>query len=318
MMVKASTSIDSGAVAPGAQVAQAVQQRNVREPKILFITTSLGTKWESYSQALIKLGYPSQKRKLVDGTVQWWSLKFLGPALEEDSDYTVYIDEDCFLYDPVQLDGLISYLDKNDDVVIAGVPDGGHYYRAHNPCACNLFFLVFKTRDIRQLLTDHPDWMGCKFKDVFKKAADLDITSLDESRIQYDDFEPYYGLFWAILESGKKIRYLENRLDPHLLSTDVYFSGGSTPLARHMWYLRSWNMSELGPYDKVPHRQRYLQLEQHILSLRATFRFRRMLWTCHLIRKMKWTARAITRRIHNIVYGIARGTNERPGQNHSS
>src|SRR5688500_6970617 len=97
--------------------------------KLLFVTTSLGTKWESYSQSLIELGYPESTRLVVDGTRNWFPLMFLEPALAHDSDYTIHIDEDCFLFDTGQLKQLIRYLENHDEIVMAGIPDGGNYYR---------------------------------------------------------------------------------------------------------------------------------------------------------------------------------------------
>ena len=274
--------------------------RDRSNSKLFFVTTSLGTKWESYSQALIKFAYPDSKRLVVDGTRKWFPLMFLEPALAYDSDYTIHIDEDCFLFDSTQLDQLISRMDQEDNVVMAGVPDGGNYYREHNPYACNLFFLVFKTRPIRELLERNPDWMNRKFQETFKSGADLDLSSLDESRIQLDDYEPYYGLFWTILESGKRIMYFKSDIDSALLSTDVRFGSENAPMARHMWYLRSWNMAGLGPHDKIPHRVRYHRLEQQILSLFGhELRFKREFAMDNLKRLAKKLARGAARRMSN-------------------
>jgi hypothetical protein len=268
--------------------------------RLLFVTTSLGTKWESYSQALIELGFPKGKRLVLDGTRNWFPLMFLESALAHDSDYTIHIDEDCFLFDPTQLDHLISRMDEQDNVVMAGVPDGGNYYREHNPYACNLFFLVFKTKAIRELLKSNPDWMNFKFRETFKSGSDLDLSALNESRIRYDDYEPYYGLFWAILENGNRIIYLKSVVDSALLSTDVRFGSESVPMARHMWYLRSWDMAELGPHDKIPHRVRYQRLEQQILSLFGNeLRFKRQLAIDNSKRLAKKLVRRAARRMSN-------------------
>jgi hypothetical protein len=266
--------------------------------KLLFITTSLGTKWESYSQTLIELGYPSHKRILVDGTKNWSPLKFLPVALDQDSDYTIHIDEDCFLYDAHQLDKLISYMDQREDIVLAGTPDGGHYHRDHNPYACNLFFLIFKTQAIREVLSRNPAWSGLRFKESFKETADLDISLLDQSLLNYDDFEAYYAFSWSVIESGKKIAYLKATLNPTLMSTDIYFDGEVLPLVRHMWYLRSWFVAEPDIHLKVPHRQRYLALEKEIhLLFGKDPRFNRILRTHNYLRLIKSAGRRGSRKI---------------------
>ena len=191
---------------------------------------------------------------------------FLTPALAHDSDYTIHIDEDCFLFDPTQIDRLIRKMDQQEEVVLAGVPDGGNYYREHNPYACNLFFLVFKTKAIRDLLHANPNWRSYKFQNHFETNSDLDLSELDKSRIQLDDYESYYPFFWAILGGQNRILDLQSKVDSALLSTDVSFGGTNGPMARHMWYLRSWDAAELGPHDKIPHRQRYEMLEREILD----------------------------------------------------
>ncbi len=273
-----------------------IDNRGPRTPKLLFVTTSLGTRWESYSQALVRRGYPSTKRIIVDGTRDWSPLGFLGPALREDSDYTIHVDEDCFLYDPSQLDLLISRMEADKDIVLAGTPDGGDFYRDHNPYACNLFFVVFKTQAIRKMIESNPEWMSYKFKERFKRAVDLDIGSLDQSRVQYDDFESYYGFFWMIFESKKKIAYLKSQVNPKFLSTEVFIDNSQTPLLRHMWYLRSWQMTEGDPYEQVPNRERYLAVEKDILS---TFgqenAFRRALSNSHRSRLARGAARKVFR-----------------------
>jgi len=274
---------------------------------LVFITTSLGTKWESYSQALIARGYPNQTRIIVDGTQKWSALMFLDRALEQDSDYTIHIDEDCFLYEPKQLDNLICYLEANDDVVFAGIPDGGHYYRVHNPCACNLFFVVFKTEAVRRILASNPDWKSLQFKDSYRVRAGLENVVLDRSRIAYDDYEPYYPFFWSILESGKRINYLDNRLDSDLFSTDVYFNGAKRPMARHMWYLRSWEMKDCGPYDKLPNLERYRRLENEIkLLFGHDLSFRKLLLRQNVERLIRRTQRKLARRFDAVSQILAR------------
>ncbi len=273
-----------------------IANRGPRPPRLLFVTTSLGTKWESYSQALIKRGYPSHKRIIMDGTRNWSPMRFLYPALSEDSDYTIHCDEDCFLYDPSQLDMLISRMEEDEDIVLAGTPDRDFYYRDHNPYACNLFFLVFKTPAIRRMIESNPEWPSYRFKESFRLAEDPDTASLTHANAQYDDFEPYYGFFWMILESKKKITYLKSQINPKFLSTDIFITDAPTPLARHMWYLRSWKMSESDPYEKIPNKERYLAVERDILSSFGHENgFRRALSTSHLIRLVKGAVRKLFR-----------------------
>lgn len=273
--------------------------------KILFVTTSLGTKWESYSQALVALGYPSQKRLVIDGTREWHPLMFLEPALREDSDYIVHIDEDCFLFDPTQLNTVISSLEADDDAVLAGLPDGGHYYRNHNPCACNLFFVVMKTRSVREMLASDPEWRRRKFSEEYIRHADP--SSLEGGGVRFDDYEPYYPFFWMILARGKKIKYLNSRLDPKVYSTDLYFRDRGTTMARHMWYLRTWHSAELGPYDKVPNLQRYAALEKELLArFGAAPGFKRILLAENVKRLLGKFRRLAARRVSNLI-GVRSG-----------
>ena len=257
----------------------------MKQLKLVFITSSLGTKWESYSQALISFGFPTSKRVIIDGTSGWAPLNFLDVALQEESDYTIHIDEDCFLYDPLQLRSLIIYLDESNDVVLAGTPDGGTYYREHNPYACNLFFVVFKTRIIKSLIDSHPAWMNYSFRNDFRTMVDLDTSSLDQSRIFYDDFESYYPFFWLIIENGYKIHYLHSELNQELLSSDVRMHYEKMPLVRHMWYLRSWFSATNGPTSDMPNRQRYDRLEQELNhKLRSNSKLQRIYLRCNMLR----------------------------------
>ncbi len=91
----------------------------------------------------------------------WHPLDFLEPALAEDSDYVVHIDEDAFLLDPEQLSRLVAEMSRDPELAAAGVPDGGTPYRHHNPYACNLFFAVFKTAVLRETIARRSDWNPC-------------------------------------------------------------------------------------------------------------------------------------------------------------
>lgn len=239
---------------------------DIRQNRLLFVTSSRGTKWLSYSQRLIKRSFPFSKRVIINGTTSsWQALDFLEVIDRYDSDYVIHIDEDCFLLDPSRLSSLIDALESNPEVALAGTPDGGVPYRTHNPCACNLFFLIMRTKTMRELLNANKDWKQLRFKDVYKKFISADNYSFFNDEITYDDMESYYSLFWLIFENQHKIMYLPVKLNERYYSTDVYLQNNNKPFLRHMWCARNWSAVKKRPND-LTERERYELQEKEVLK----------------------------------------------------
>jgi len=223
------------------------------------VTTSMGTRWESWSQALLRLLVPEWQRVIVDGRRNWSPTGFLGSVIQTDCDYIVHVDEDCFVRSRPGLLSLIDYLDNHPDAVAAGIPDGGHYYRNKNAAALNLFFVVFRAQALRHAWAKRHAWQTFEFEEAYGQDVVAQRPELDNARIQWRETEPYYTLYWALRRGGGRFLYLQNELDRARWSTRVLAPSGEV-VAEHLWYLRRWFTSDVMPGHDRPNSQRYSNL----------------------------------------------------------
>lgn len=251
---------------------------------ILAVTTSLHTPWEEYSQALIRYHAPHWQRVVVDGRRGWTPLGFIQAILDYEVDYVIHIDEDCFVIDSRPVMDLVAEMGRHPALVAAGIPDGGHYYREHNPAALNLFFIVFQMRALRSAWAGRKSWGGLRFEDGYGRDVIEQVPGLAMERVTWDEAEPYYPLFWQLMKSGGRFLYLGNSLRRDRWSTLVLNHRGAL-MAEHLWYLRQWFSRSTMPGHDCGNRQRYESLRSEIdLTYRADWRFKRCLWTSRLAR----------------------------------
>lgn len=232
--------------------------RRTPSVRVLFVTSSFRTRWEIYSQALIRASGLAHRVLLLDGRSNWHPLNFVAPALAADSDFIVHMDEDAFLLDPGQLDRLLAEMQADPEIAAAGVPDGGTPYRRHNPYACNLFFTVFQTALLRKLMERKPDWRSLRFDPAFTRH--LRPPPPLSGTVEPDEFEPYYPLFWLILEQGLQIRYLSSSLDPQSMASQVFCGDESRPMVLHGWHLRKWFSRDVDPEIGLSPAEKYKKL----------------------------------------------------------
>lgn len=227
-------------------------------PRILFVTSSFRTRWEVYSQALIRASGLAHRVLLLDGRSNWHPLNFVRPALALDSDYVVHIDEDAFLLDPLQLSGLVEEMERDPEIAAAGVPDGGTPYRCHNPYACNLFFTAFKTALLRKSIEQCPNWRSLRFDaECIKHLRSPPAVS---GPVALDDFEPYYPIFWLMLERGLQIRYLPSSLVPNCMASQVFVEDETQPMVLHGWHLRKWFSRDVDPDMGISPAEKYRKM----------------------------------------------------------
>ncbi|HOO21851.1 MAG TPA: hypothetical protein PL011_10740, partial [Kiritimatiellia bacterium] len=232
--------------------------RRLPPARILFVTPSFHTRWEAYSQALVRASGLAWRILVRDGRENWHPLDFLEPALAEDSDYVVHIDEDAFLLDPEQLSRLVAEMSRDPELAAAGVPDGGTPYRHHNPYACNLFFAVFKTAVLRETIARRSDWKSLRFDPAWTRRLRRPPPSVADAAL--DDFEPYYPLFWLILEQGFQIRYLSSSLVPDCLASQVVVGDAPQPMVLHGWHLRKWFSQDVDPDMGISPAEKYRRI----------------------------------------------------------
>jgi hypothetical protein len=233
--------------------------------KVLAVTTSMGTKWESYSQALLAHHVPEWDRLIVDGRRNWNSTGFIERVLDTKADYVVHVDEDCFVQSRSALLSLIAAFEADKRLVAAGIPDGGHYYREHNPAALNLFFVVFRTQALRKAWEQKAAWSTIAFKPEYSDEVLRQHPALDPSRIRWDEAEPYYPLFWSLMSGGGRILYLGDQLNRTRWSTRVLAPQGEVA-AEHLWYLRNWFSREIMPGHDCSNVTRYEQFLSEVRS----------------------------------------------------
>lgn len=197
-------------------------------------------------------------------------------GLRLDVDYVVHIDEDCFLTDPTQLLDVISQMDRDPSVLVAGPADGGTPFRDdRNPLACNLFFNVLKRDPVAQLMHRNSRWRSLRVSDLPvdqlanppQRGTYLRPAS-STNPFMVDDHEPYYPLYWLVLSNGYQIQYL-----PVYLTADerrasaIRLPGRTTDLCFHMWYMREWIRGIDNTVHGIRNNRRYECAREHLASL---------------------------------------------------
>jgi hypothetical protein len=264
---------------------------------VTFLTASLGTKWESYSQALLEMNFPECDRVVVDGSSNWDPLYFVEIARKLTTNYVVLVDEDCFVFDRDQLLTLLDSLQADAGTAVLATPDGGTFHRDYNPIACNPYFAIIDRRALVKA-TDTNDWKNLTYEDVRWIASAEHVSLLDAKRMKYGLSEPYYPFFWAVLRSGFKIRYLIPTVNAELLASELRSDVATRPLLIHMWWLRAWNNKAVEPYLGVAHRGRYELLQQrHLAPHFASARWRGRLLALNAGRRWKKVNATIRRLI---------------------
>ncbi len=163
------------------------------------------------------------------------SLEYFRHLAGLDADWVVNLDEDAFLLDPAGLLALIDHMEAGG-YAACGVPDGGAVsIRVHNPAACNAFFNVFDLRRCRAAWADWDRVAALRHAPEYERAlAPFGPTA----PFAFDDFEPYYGVFFALLGAGERVLRLgaETWRD----GTSTLVRGPNGPLVLHAWYAREW------------------------------------------------------------------------------
>jgi glycosyltransferase involved in cell wall biosynthesis len=123
-----------------------------------------------------------------------------------DADWVVNLDEDAFLLDPAALLGLLRRM-AAEGFAACGVPDGGVVRtRRHNPVACDVGFTVLDLRRCRPAWRDWDAVRAARHRSAYEAAVPVFAR---RTEFAFDHFEPYYGVFFALLAAGERIRYLD-------------------------------------------------------------------------------------------------------------
>ena len=182
----------------------------------------------------LKLPFPRvQARNFfgVRGSIEYLFHCF---SYHEKYDWILNIDEDCLIKNNHEILDLIDHMEKNN-YDFCGMPDGGRcVHRFHNPIAMNPFFNVFSKKFCRSLsLADKRLVAAAKMQDSLMPFSPQPL----KGKFQYDNYEPFYPIFfWAIL-NGNRPLYLESEELKDQTTTVLKFKND---FLVHTWYSRSY------------------------------------------------------------------------------
>lgn len=218
----------------------------LQDSDIVFITTTQYTPWLEWSQKSIKKHFPNSQTIVINGTSNWpivwfkW-LEYL-PTLSQK--YFIFIDEDCFVLDRQEILSAIRKM-INRQATLAAVPDSFFTWRCFNEVALNPFFMIGDRVKLLQAISS-PNWFRLRFKQEYFNTVSYDFP-VDIKRTCHE-YEPFYNLFWAVLEAKQTLLYLYPSDDNAFLNQDNRLPGTNvrvmpdTPsMVLHMWYSRQWN-----------------------------------------------------------------------------
>lgn len=178
---------------------------------------------------------------------------------ELEADWIINVDEDAFVLDVRELSEMIRFMDRCG-YAACGMPDGGVVsIRQHNPVACNAFLNIFDMRRVRPIWSDWPRAKQCSFRPQFEAMVP---DCARRTPAIFDTFEPYYGLFFSLIEQHQSILYLDAREWRDGISTLLLAPSG-VPLALHSWYAREW-ATDL----KIRERITQLAMDAHLYRTR--------------------------------------------------
>lgn len=233
--------------------------------RIVFLTTSTFSDiQETQSECISKL-FPDSEHIKIDGRSGWFIIwyEWLNISYKYLADWYVHIDEDCFITSKEEIENLIQYMIENN-LDIAGPPDGHFEYRSGNHMAFNSFFMIMNRRCIDA-------WFNKKSIPQFKKEwiEEYPYQKKNHSHYEYNmefgssgkplnmiwkpETEPYYDFMWVLKDAGIKFYYLEPVFDKEFQTTNLL---NGTII--HMWHQRErWEDRIISPLHKISNKIRF-------------------------------------------------------------
>ena len=247
----------------------------IEEKDIVFVTTTLYTKWLDYQSKIINNLFPESKQIVVDGRNNWpisW-FYWINEVKKSESKYFIHIDEDFFITSKEELLKSIQKMDDNN-IDLMGVPDGLHHYRGANPVAINTFLMIGRVDKLNsldfskiQFAYTQKGWINnynLLFKESYKNDWQYTFKENGGSNFNFEQ-EPYYAFLWAMKEVGCKFDYLYPHFDERFKSTNPRLKEDSIDIGVHMWYTRQWN-TDMDVWG-LPNIKRYELVEKFIKDL---------------------------------------------------
>lgn len=247
------------------------------ENDIVFVTTTLHSKWLEYHKKIININFPESEHLISNGDKNWpysW-FYWIEKVKSKNKKWYIHIDEDFFITNKNEVIKCIKKM-ESDNIDLLGCSDGYHHFRQNNPVAINTFFMIGKVEHLKSL--DFSDikikWNGNSYINNynlhFKKEylIDFKYNHNKMADCKYNDFEPYYAFQWKMKDMGLKFDYLYPHFDEIFKSTNPRLDEQSKDIGIHMWYVRQWNsnmdvwgMKNIDRYNKI---EKYLNDTLHI------------------------------------------------------
>lgn len=247
----------------------------INESDIIFVTTSLNTKWIEYQQRIIKLNFPNSQILVIDGRSSWPKVWFswIEKVKKTDAKWYIHIDEDCFIESKEQVLLLLKKMDE-ENIGLSAISEAYCHFRGANPVAFNSFFMVGKVQDLTDInlnmdqihfRLEGENWvnsLGYKYKEEYLEDFEYPHEKACEHFNFSQAMEPYYLFCWLMKEKKIKIYYLYPHFDERFRSTNPRIDKDSPDIAIHMWYTRMWG----SPMDVhgMPNFERYDRVEKYL------------------------------------------------------
>lgn len=251
----------------------------IQEEEILFITTTLYTKWLGYQSNLIKKLFPNSKHLIVDGRGGWPNSWFywIDRVKNSKQKYYIHLDEDFFITSKEEIMKVIQRM-EDENIGLMGCSDGYHHYRGANPVALNTFIMFGRIEDLKKIDIDlakgnyqlgtydnksysYFNNLGLKYETDFSK--DFIYPHKIQGGCNFTvEQEPYYAFLWSMKKIGVKFGYLYPHFDEYYKSTNPRIDEESKDIGIHMWYTRQWNNSM--DVHGLPNIERYQRIEKYL------------------------------------------------------
>lgn len=244
----------------------------VKDEDIIFVTTTLKTKWLKYQSDIISNMFPNSKHIIIEGSKNWPNSWFywIKEVSKFDCKYYVHVDEDFFFESKEEFMRCFKKI-EDCEIDLLGVSDGYHHYRGANPVAINTFLLIGKIEHLINLdFTNirfgfgESGWsnnLGLKFDNEYLKDFDYEHKKQGASNFEFEQ-EPYYAFLWELKKLGCKFGYLFPYFDERFKSTNPRINEDSKDIGIHMWYTREWNSNN--DVWGLPNIVRYNSIEKHL------------------------------------------------------
>ncbi len=210
-----------------------------RDAEVLIVTRSMNERLYAMSDALIGLPYPRVRVTNCPGFIG--SVRYLFAQFQTNAEWIINIDEDAFVIDPARIAALIDYM-RDRHYAFCGNPDGGVCkHRFHNPVAVNPFFNIYHAARIRPRLqaVNPREVRATRYSSALERFTPNALLK-PGFEYAYDDFEPFYGFFFWMLQEGFEPFYLDSKELDDGLTTELYDPSGA-PLLWHTWFARRYD-----------------------------------------------------------------------------